>query len=327
VIRYSSNQPLKVTVDGITTEYREGDIVSEQDLPFLQKYHQDRLLIPKPHVKPRPGREAFTDKVLEKLRSDVLSDEVEPEVPQREVKSPKEILLKVFESLQGPTGPIGPPGPDGLRGETGDQGLQGPVGPTGRSLDRWCPLDVVALSESGFSAPKDKKIKPGIPVRFRKEEISSWDYALIRSVRDDEIEILGSALPLGEMCMEIGSSEMVRWFDFHFPGLIRSDQSDLFEALEGRRFIWRAGPSHVLAVYASLVSTTGSVDLDVKINDTSIAVSEPLLHLDDVSIEENSALNILSGCSRLAFGDRLSLATGHVDESAGLSVTVVTCDM
>jgi hypothetical protein len=344
MVKYTSRQPLKITVDGVTTEYREGDVVLERDLPFLQKYHSEKIFLPK-REKPKPvippineEREDFTSRVvLEKLRSEeTLSDEdsspdsLSDIPPKSSTSSPKEILLKVFESLQGPTGPAGPPGSVGLRGEPGESGLQGPQGPRGETVTRWSSVEVISIiskSRFSFSQNEDyKKLQPGKPVRYRKDEVSGWAYGLVISIKDDEAELVGCALPEEIVELEVGHSETTRWFDFYLPGQITSEQVDLFETLWGRRFVWRTGPSRVVAVYAYLISTTGVVDLDVKINDVSIARAEPLLHLSDIMTEIDSACNILPGCCRITFGDRLILSSGYVDESAGLSITVVTCD-
>jgi hypothetical protein len=337
-ITYASKQPLKITVEGITTELYEGDVVSERDLPFLQKYHREKLNFPR-IKKPAPPRvdaeqeEPLTDEVLGKLRSEPFLDDtaIRDSGSKRPESSPKEILLKVFESLQGPTGPPGPPGPVGLRGETGETGIQGPQGPRGVTVDRWSSLDLIAiLSESRFSFSQEnedyRKVKAGRPIRFKRDESSPWSYGLVTLVNDDEADIIGTDLGDEIYEIEIGHSETVRWFDFYLQGQITGGQSDLFEMLSGRRFTWRSGPSHIIGVYVYLTSTTGVVDLDIKINDTSIAKSEPLLHVTDIMSEVSSECNILTGCSRLVFGDRLFLSSGYADESAGLALTLVTCD-
>lgn len=333
-IIYTSKQPLKITVEGVTTELYEGDVVNERDLPFLQRYHREKLLLPQRKVvrssppKPSEVEDDLSEKVLERLRAEEPFLERKP-TPSPE--SPKEILLKVFESLQGATGPAGPPGPPGIRGEQGETGLQGPQGPRGLTVARWSPVDVISIiSVSRFSFSQEsedyKNVQAGRPIRFKKDEMSAWSYGLLSVVDDDEAEILGDILPDEVLEVEIGHSESIRWFDFSFPGQVSGVQEDLFESLLGRRLMWRSGPAYLVAVYAHLISTTGTVDLDIRINDTSVARKEPLLHLADVMTETSSGNNVLSGCSRVTFGDRIFVASRYADESAGLSLTLVTCD-
>ena len=338
IIKYSSKQPIKITVDGITTEYHEGEVIAERDLSFLQKYHSEKIIFPPEKRKPLDDKESFTGRVvLEKIRSneivedDEMLENKESVSPNKPLSSPKEILLKVFESLQGPTGPIGPPGPPGPVGLKGEPGVVGPQGPKGSTQDRWSLIkDISIVSESCFSFdPEDenyKKIQPGRPIRFRDITISNWSYGLLTSLNGNEAVFHGCSLPKDISEIEIGYPESVRWFDFFFPGQVIPNQYDLFESCDHKRFIWRSGPGNLVAVYAYLISTTGYVELDIKINETSVAKYEPLLKLDDVMAEINSANNLLSGCCHFTFGDRLVLTSGYADESTGLAVTLVACD-